>query len=162
MLLGGVDASEDPTADGLDVMRSLWTGSGLASLTLRTAVAATAASRPRPQLPIIIAHGECDGLLPIAFASGAYVDALDMVGQRPVYWRVPHAQHFDAFLSLAEFGNRHVPLMPYGYAALDALLAHLTHHVPLPSSHRFATAARGNVALQVTHLGMALPRHGPA
>jgi len=38
---------------------------------------------------------------------------------------VPYAQHFDAFLALPGFGEKHVPLLPYGYAALDRLWAHL-------------------------------------
>lgn len=162
MLLGDVDASDDPTATGLDDLRALWTGTGQAPQTLRTAVAATAANLPRRGLPIIIVHGEGDGLLPIAFSSEPYVETLEEAGLRPAYWRVPHAQHFDAFLSLPGFGERHVPLMPYGYAALDALFAHLTRNAPLPRSHRFATAARGNVALQTTNLGMAVLRQGTA
>jgi hydroxybutyrate-dimer hydrolase len=46
-------------------------------------------------------------------------------GRHPLYWKVPYAQHFDAFLALPGFGERHLPLLPYGYAALDRLWAHL-------------------------------------
>ncbi|MEO7430441.1 MAG: 3-hydroxybutyrate oligomer hydrolase family protein [Dokdonella sp.] len=152
LLLGGVDGSDDPTATGLEALRALWTGNDQAPQRLRTAVAETAVTLPHTDLPIIVVHGERDGLLPIAFSSGPYVEAIEEAGCRPVYWRVPHAQHFDAFLALPRFGERHVPLMPYAYAALDALFAHLTRNVPLSPSHRFATTARGNVALEAANL----------
>jgi len=154
LLLGGVDGSADPSAAGLEALRALWSGSDTAAQTLRSAVALTSAKLPRTDLPIIIAHGERDGLLPIGFSSTPYVGALEEAGRRPVYWRVPHAQHFDAFLALPGFGDRHVALMPYGYAALDAMFAHLTKSAPFPPSHRFATAARGNRALEATNLAL--------
>ena len=54
----------------------------------------------------MIAQGKQDGLLPIAFSSAPYVAALQAAGRRPAFWRVPHAQHFDAFLGLPGFGDR--------------------------------------------------------
>jgi len=70
-------------------------------------------------------HGESDGLLPITLTSDPYVAWLRANGRHPIHWRVPHAQHFEAFLPLPGFGDRHAPLMPFGYAALDRLWAHL-------------------------------------
>jgi len=153
MLLGGVEASADPTAPGVQCLRALWDGDGDGAHALREAVAATAATLPRTDLPILVAQGEQDGLLPIDFASAPYVDALRAAGRVPTYWRVPHAQHFDAFLAVPGFGDRHVPLMPYGYRALDALWAHLERGVPLPASRRFATKPRGTVPLDRGMLG---------
>jgi len=154
LLLGASDTSSDPTAAGIDDLRALWSGDDADAVVLRTSIAATTASIPRAQLPIIVAHGEGDGLLPIVFTSTPYVAALETAGRRPIYWRVPHAQHFDAFLALPGFGDRHVPLMPYGYAALDALWSHLTQGAALPSSRRFATRPRGAATLDGVSLGL--------
>jgi hydroxybutyrate-dimer hydrolase len=154
MLLGGIDASADPPVRALDALRALWTGNTADAIALHASVAATAAKIPRADLPIVIAQGEGDGLLPIAFASAPYVAALEAAGCAPTYWRVPHAQHFDAFLALPAFGDRHVPLMPYGYAALDAMWAHLVHGASLPSSQTFETAARGTGVLDENALGL--------
>ena len=88
-------------------------------------VEATRAALPRVDLPIIIVHGQADGLVPIAFSSDPYVRWLEANGRRPVLWRVGHAQHFDAFLAFPGFGDLHVPLMPFAYAALDRMWAHL-------------------------------------
>ncbi|WP_300615083.1 3-hydroxybutyrate oligomer hydrolase family protein [Dokdonella sp.] len=152
-LLGGTDASPDPTWSGLDCLRRLWTGDSVDARALRTGVAATAAKIPRAGLPILVAQGEGDGLLPITFSGTPYVQALETAGRAPTYWRVPHAQHFDAFLGLPGFGDRHVPLMPYGYALLDALWAHLATGAPLPATRRLDTKPRGTTALDRGMLG---------
>jgi hydroxybutyrate-dimer hydrolase len=152
-LLGGTDASADPSWIGLDCLRALWSGDDADARRLHASVAATAAKRPRAGLPILIAQGERDGLLPIAFSSAPYVQALEAAGVAPVYWRVPHAQHFDAFLALPGFGDGYVPLLPYGYAALDALWAHLADGDALPASRRFDTTPRGAAALDRGKLG---------
>ncbi len=154
-LLGGTDASADPTGSGIECLRALWSGETTDARTLHASVAATAAKLPRADLPIIVAHGEDDGLLPMAFASAPYIAALEAAGRTPVFWRVPHAQHFDAFLALPAFGDRYVPLLPYGYAALDRLWAHLADGADLPPSRRFDSRPRGGGALD----GAALDLH---
>ena len=138
----------------MECLRALWDGDGEGAHALRESVAATAAKLPRADLPILVAQGEQDGLLPIDFASAPYVEALRSAGRAPTYWRVPHAQHFDAFLAVPAFGDRHVPLLPYGYAALDALWAHLDHGAPLPDSRTFATRPRGAGPLDRGMLGL--------
>ncbi|HEY6939831.1 3-hydroxybutyrate oligomer hydrolase family protein [Dokdonella sp.] len=153
-LLGGVDASADPCAAGIDGLRALWLGDDAAAHALRASVSATAVKLPREDLPIIVVHGEDDGLLPDAFHARTYVGALEAAARRPVYWRVPNAQHFDAFLALPGFGERYVPLLPYGYAALDALWAQLADGAPAPTSRRFATTPRGLGALGRDALGL--------
>jgi hydroxybutyrate-dimer hydrolase len=154
VLLGGTDASADPTAPGIDGLRALWTGDDADARQLRTSVAATAAKIPRDDLPIIVAHGEDDGLLPIAFSSTPYIAALENAGRNPVFWRVPHAQHFDAFLAFPSFGDGYVPLLPYGYAALDRMWTHLNRGDPLPASRRFVTRPRGVQVLDLAALGL--------
>ncbi|MEO5560556.1 MAG: 3-hydroxybutyrate oligomer hydrolase family protein, partial [Dokdonella sp.] len=154
MLLGGTDVSADPTAPGIDCLRALWTGSGADAQALRMSVAATVTSIPRTGLPIIVAQGEDDGLLPIAFNAQAYVAALENAGRQTVFWRVPHAQHFDAFLAVPAFGDRYVPLLPYGYAALDRMWAHLAQRAALPKSQRFETVPRGAGPLGTSNLAL--------
>jgi len=153
-LIGGTDATADPSAPGVECLRRHWTGDDATTFALRTAVASTAVALPRADLPLIVVHGEDDGLLPFAFTSAAYADALAASGRSPVLWRVPHAQHFDAFLALPAFGDRHVPLLPYGYAALDAMWAHLFDRAPLVHSRRFATTPRGTGALSRAQLAL--------
>jgi hydroxybutyrate-dimer hydrolase len=153
-LLGGTDATRDPAFGSLMHLRALWTGEDDHARALRSAVAASAARLPRDGLPIIVAQGERDGLLPIAFSSAPYIGTLEAAGRAPVYWRVPHAQHFDAFLGMTGFGERHVPLLPYGYAALDRLWAHLADDEALPASRRFDTTPRGTGALDAARLGI--------
>ncbi|MGN6521466.1 MAG: 3-hydroxybutyrate oligomer hydrolase family protein [Dokdonella sp.] len=155
-LLGGIDASSsaDPTASGIDCLRALWSSDDAAARVLRAAVAATAVKLPRAGLPLVVIHGEADGLLPEPFHSRVYVAALEAAGRNPAYWRVPHAQHFDAFLPLPGFGDRYVPLLPYGYAALDAVWAHLADGRSMPDARRFPSRPRGAGALDHDALGL--------
>ena len=132
-LFGGVNVSMDPTLVGEDCLRALWTGDDHPSQMLRASIAATAAKLPRADLPLWVVHGAADGLLPTAFTSAPYVTWLHEQGRHPLYWRVPYAQHFDAFLALPGFGERHVPLLPYGYVALDRLWAHLYEGAAWPT-----------------------------
>lgn len=124
-LSGGTDDSADPTLVGITGLRRLWTGDDADARALRASVQALAARLPRKDLPMWVLHGADDGLLPTAFTSEPYVAWLRAEGRQLLYWKVPHAQHFDAFLALPGFGERHLPLLPYGYAALDRLWAHL-------------------------------------
>jgi len=145
-------AGDDDAA--VDALRRLWSGDDADAHALRAAVAATRTRAPRDGLPVIIVHGEADGLLPCAFSATACVDAFAREGREPVYWRVPHAQHFDAFLALPGFGDHYVPQLPYAYAALDALWAHLATGAPLPRSRRFASRPRGSGPLERGRLGL--------
>ena len=124
-LFGGMDASPDPTFAGLRCLRALWDGDDVDARTLHTSVRELAARLPRKNLPVWVVHGAEDGLVPTAFTSEPYIEWLRTEGRTPHYWKVPHAQHFDAFLPLPGFGNAYVPLLPYGYAALDRMWAHV-------------------------------------
>jgi len=154
----GTDAG-DPSLRGLLCLRDLWTGNSAAGGIVKASVAATHAQLPRKDLPLWVIHGSEDGLLPIAFNSEPYVAWLRHNGRAPHYWPIAHAQHFDAFLAFPGFGDRYVPLLPYGYAALDAMYAHLVHGTPLPemSAPVPAATARGAAALGAAQLG--LPAH---
>jgi hydroxybutyrate-dimer hydrolase len=143
----------DPTAPGLRCLRELWAGDNAEARRLRASVAATAVRLPRRDLPIWVIHGAADGLLPPAFSSQPYVDWLRAEGRHPLFWRVPHAQHFDAFLPLPGFGDRHVPLLPYGYRALDQVFDHLLHGTPLTQPPQPHTLSRGAGSLRRKNLG---------
>ena len=147
------DAS-DPSLPGLRCLRELWTGDNAQAKTLHTSVAATAAQLPRKDVPIWVIHGRDDGLLPEAFNSDAYVAWLRANGRDPVYWPVSHAQHFDAFLALPGFGDRYVPLLPYGYAALDRMWQHLVERAPLTAGDVPAAVPRGGGKLDAAHLAL--------
>lgn len=132
-LVGGTHHSADPTLPGALCLRALWEGPDANAQALRDGVAATTVKRPRASLPLWVVHGADDGLLPAAFTSAPYVAWLRAEGGQPLYWEVPGAQHFDAFLAIPGFGDRYVPLLPYGYAALDRLWAHLYEGAPWPA-----------------------------
>lgn len=132
ILAGGTDLSLDPTLPGVLSLRELQTGHGSEAAQLRAAVEATAADMPREGLPILIVHGALDGLIPAAFSSEPYVKWLRDAGRTPVFWKVPYAQHFDSFLAFPDFGDRHAPLLPFGYAALDRAWATVAEGRALP------------------------------
>lgn len=153
-LFGGVDASFDPTLSGVRCLRALWEGDSADARTLHTAVTTLAAKMPRADLPIWVVHGAGDGLIPTAFSSEPYVAWLREQGRTPRYWKVPHAQHFDGFLALPGFGDAHVPLMPFTYAALDRMAAHLFDGEPLADPPTPQTRPRGAGALEAGMLGL--------
>jgi hydroxybutyrate-dimer hydrolase len=154
-LFGGTSVSADPTLSGVECLRALWTGSDHEAQALHASVLATAVKMPRRELPLWVLHGAGDGLLPTAFSSEPYVQWLRDQGRRPIYWKVPHAQHFDAFLSLPGFGDQHVPLLPYGYLALDRLWAHLYDGAAWPAERPTPQARpRGPRALERSTLGL--------
>lgn len=119
--------------EGLRCLRGLWTERSDIARQLHAGVAQTQAAPPRDGLPVIVVHGTDDGLIPMAFSSAPYVAAARTAGRGDVrYWQVRRAQHFDAFLALPQFTPHYVPLLPYVYAALDRLDAHLDGKGSLP------------------------------
>ncbi|MDE2271668.1 MAG: hydrogenase [Xanthomonadaceae bacterium] len=153
-LSGGLEASADPTLPGVLALRALWEGTSADAASLHEAVDALAAGLPRADLPIWVVHGAEDGLIPAAFTSDPYVEWLRNAGRTPRYWRVPHAQHFDAFLQLPGFGDRYVPLLPYGYTVMEHVHAHVVRGVPLPDSACPQPRPRGAAALDPGKLGL--------
>lgn len=154
-LSGGASASVDPHVETLEYLRKLWTGDDPEARVLQAWVAETAVRVPRRGLPLGVVHGVSDGLVPLAFSSEPYVAWLREQERQPVFWKVPHAQHFDAFLSLPRFGERYVPLLPYGYAALDRLWSHLYEGETWPSEvDSPETRPRGTGRLQREALGL--------
>ena len=141
----------DPTLHGLDCLRALWDD---ASSPLHVAVNATRAALPRTDLPMVVIHGVEDGLVPMAFSGGAYVEWLRQNDRQPAWWPITSGQHFDAFLAFPGFGDRHVPLLPYAHAAFDQVLAALIEGRPVPSLDAPNATPRGAVPLDASHLGL--------
>ena len=129
----------DPTLQGNYCLRLLWDEDGGA---VPDGVAQTEAAPPRAGLPVIVVHGADDGLVPEAFSGAAYARWTRGQGRPVSYWRVRNAQHFDAFLGLPVLGMRYVPMMPYGYRALDAAWAHVADGAALPGDADIATTPR--------------------
>ena len=144
----------DQTWQGVAALRELWTKTGDAATRLSESVRATQARLPRKELPIFIVHGAEDGLIPAAFSSDAYVGWLRTHDRNAYYWRVPHAQHFDSFLSWPGFGDRYVPMMPYAYAALDHMYAHVVQGRLLDPGPTPASVPRGASMLETKHLAL--------
>ncbi|WP_223878065.1 D-(-)-3-hydroxybutyrate oligomer hydrolase [Luteimonas sp. MC1825] len=150
-------APPDLTLAGLQCLRGLWTGDSEAAVRVRDGIAATRAAPPRAGLPVIVVHGADDGLIPMAFTSAPYVASARSAGREVSFWQVRNAQHFDAFLMLPDYGSRYLPLLPYVYAALDRVDAHLDSGAALPADAEIETRVRpAGTALEAAHL--AIPR----
>ncbi|HUD41883.1 MAG TPA: 3-hydroxybutyrate oligomer hydrolase family protein [Dokdonella sp.] len=153
-LLEDAAAGADPAWPGLDCLRALWTGDGADAARLRAAVAATEVRLPRRELPLVVIHGEADGLIPIAFSGLPYVQWLRDHGRAPVWWPIADGQHFDAFLAMPGFGDRYVPLLPYGDAAFERVLDALREGRAVELGPAPATRPRGARALDAAGLGL--------
>ena len=154
--IGVIDArkeSADSAWNGLAELAALPNRDDVGSI-VRASIEATQARLPRKDLPIFIVHGAEDGLIPPQFSSTPYVEWLRANGRRPLHWCVPHAQHFDAFLALPGFGDRYVPLLPYAYAAIAKMVAHVTTGTPLEATRTPAPTPRGASRLDPGHLDL--------
>ncbi|MFJ2102646.1 3-hydroxybutyrate oligomer hydrolase family protein [Streptomyces anulatus] len=116
---------------------------------------AAAARAPRRGLPIVVIHGLHDGLVPIGMTSDRYVPLARKAGAQIAYWRVDHAQHFDSLLAFPDYRKRYVPLLPYMFAAMDQVWAHLedpAHALPQdalvqPTPRAEAPLLRGQLSI---------------
>lgn len=147
---------EHPTSPltTLQCLRGLWSGDDANAQRVRKGIAETRAGLPRKDLPVVVIHGIDDGLIPPAFSSAPYVQQAQAAGRDVRYWQVRNAQHFDAFLGLPDYGARYLPLLPYVYAALDRVNAHLDGGAALPADAVIATTPRAGKALQASNLAM--------
>lgn len=154
--VGLVDARMAPpdlTLEGLQCLRGLWTGEGADADRVHGGIAGTRAGPPRAGLPVVVVHGLDDGLIPVAFSSAPYVAHARAAGRDVRYWQVTNVQHFDGFLALPDYGARYLPLLPYVYAALDRVDAHLDG-AALPADAVITTTPRGAGPLEASHLAM--------
>ncbi len=155
-LMSGPDANAaDPTFPGLMCLRQLATGGGDAALRVQSGIDAMRAAPPREGLPVVVVHGRDDGLVPMALSSAPYVAMARQAGRDVRFWQVGPAQHFDAFLALPDYGARYLPLLPYVYAALDRVEAHLDGSGALPADAVIdATARESGRPLEASQLAM--------
>jgi hydroxybutyrate-dimer hydrolase len=159
-LISPPEADAVPGLAGLPCLRALWSGDDTDARTLKSAIAETHAGPPRVGLPLIVAHGLDDGLIPEAFSSAVYVAQAEAAGRPLRYWQLPHVQHFDGLLGLPPLAARYLPLLPYGYRALDLLWADLeAGRTPINERKRIQSRARGGDAagvapLSAEHLGL--------
>ncbi|TDK28753.1 hydrogenase [Luteimonas aestuarii] len=148
-------APPDFTLQGLQCLRALNDDDGAAARRVREGIAATTAGMPRKGLPVVVIHGADDGLVPMAFTSTPYVAAAKEAGADVRFWQVRNAQHFDGFLALPDYATRYVPMLPYVYAALDRVSAHLDGQGTLPADADIATTPRAaGSALEAAHLAI--------
>ncbi len=136
VLLDALASGADAALPALQCLRQLAVGDkpGALALGIRQSVEETRARLPRAGLPIVLMHGTHDGLVPEAFTSGPYSVWLRENDRPHTYWRLEHAQHFDAFLGLPPLARRYLPLLPYAWRGMDALWNHLEDGIPLPNS----------------------------
>ena len=127
---------EDPAFAGLDCVWRLRSGGSALSRTIRESMAATVSSATPRAGRVLVLHGVDDGLVPAAFASRAWIDAVrERAPQaQTYYWEIPNVQHFDAFLGLPSFAGRMLPLIPYAHQALDLAWAAVVHGKPMPAA----------------------------
>ena len=99
--------------------------------------------------PAIIVQGRADALVPINHASRPYLGANQVVEGKSShlsFYEITNGQHFDAFLSVAGFDTRFVPLHYYNIQALNLMWNHLKNGAPLPPSQVVRTVPRGGTA----------------
>jgi hydroxybutyrate-dimer hydrolase len=155
LLDGLAGEGPDPAWPGLRCLRALWEGGDEASGQIRAAISATRAAPPRAGLPVLVVHGLDDGLVPEVHTSAPYVAAARAAGRAIGYWQVENAQHFDAFLGLPGYAGAYVPLLPYVYAALDRVDAHLSGQALPPGDARVPARPRAaGEALEARHLAL--------
>lgn len=144
----------DPSLSRLQCLRGLWSGPSAEAGRVRRGVAETRAGLPRKGLPVTVIHGADDGLIPMAFTSVPYVAKARAAGRDVRFWQVRHAQHFDAFLGLPDYGARYLPMLPYVYRALDRTLAALEQGQPMPADAVIDTVPRAGKPLTAEHLAL--------
>ncbi|WP_343730339.1 3-hydroxybutyrate oligomer hydrolase family protein [Duganella sp.] len=153
----------DQSLDAFLCLRSLATGidavSGAAltgtlaaqSARVRAGMAEVAATGNLKGKPAIIVHGRSDALIPVNFASRAYVGlnaTAEGSASKLRYIEVTNANHFDSFTNALPANI--VPLHVYLFRALDAMLANLRSNAALPPSQVVRTVTRADNTTPLT------------
>ncbi|MEM5453509.1 D-(-)-3-hydroxybutyrate oligomer hydrolase [Paraburkholderia phytofirmans] len=134
-------ATADASYQGASCLRTLWTNG-----TLTNSVEAIRVNANLHGKPTIIVQGRADTLVPINHASRPYLglNQLSEGGASKLsFYEVTNAQHFDAFLGVAGFDSRFLPLHYYNLQALNLMWSHLKSGTPLPPSQVIHTIPRG-------------------
>ncbi|MEM9880556.1 MAG: 3-hydroxybutyrate oligomer hydrolase family protein [Pseudomonadota bacterium] len=115
-------------------LRALVTSSSAAAKKVQQGMGEAMAHGRNSGVPTLIVHGQSDPLIAPCHSSKAYVAAATASGQDMKNWRlynIPKAQHFETLLTVPEFADTYVALLPYFFAALDTCEAHLFENTPL-------------------------------
>ncbi|MYN38023.1 D-(-)-3-hydroxybutyrate oligomer hydrolase [Duganella sp. FT109W] len=159
-----VSGIADQSLDGFLCLRSLATGTDAVtgapltgtlaaqSTRVRAGVAEVAASGNLKGKPAIIVQGRSDTLIPVNFASRAYVGlnaSVEGSASKLRYIEVTNANHFDSFANALPANI--VPLHVYLFRALDAMLANLrSSATALPPSQVVRTVTRADNTTAIT------------
>ncbi|WP_246278908.1 D-(-)-3-hydroxybutyrate oligomer hydrolase [Paraburkholderia ultramafica] len=144
--LGAVDhrlATADASFAGAACLRAQWTSGAL-----NGSVDAIRVNANLHGKPTIIVQGRADALVPINHASRPYLGMNQLAegsASKLSFYEVTNAQHFDAFLGVAGFDTRFVPLHYYNLQALNLMWSHLKSGTPLPPSQVIRTIPRGGL-----------------
>ncbi|CAB3650459.1 D-(-)-3-hydroxybutyrate oligomer hydrolase [Paraburkholderia phenoliruptrix] len=134
-------ATVDASYAGAACVRTLWTNGAL-----NNSVEAIKVNANLHGKPAIIVQGRADALVPINHASRPYVATNQLVegaASKLSFYEITNGQHFDAFLGVAGFDTRFVPLHYYNIQALNLMWNHLKNGAPLPPSQVVHTVPRG-------------------
>ncbi|WP_250509436.1 D-(-)-3-hydroxybutyrate oligomer hydrolase [Caballeronia sp. GACF4] len=136
-------ATPDASFAGAACLRALWANGNATMTASVNAIRVNANLRGKPA---IIVQGRSDALVPINHASRPYLGAnkvVEGINSQLSLYEITNGQHFDAFLSVAGFDTRFVPVHYYNLQALNLMWAHLKNNAPLPPSQVVHTVARG-------------------
>ncbi len=114
---------DDPAFAGLSCLRELVTGDRQEADLLRASLLSAQATAFLSDIPVLVIHGRDDGLVPVEFSSRPYVAMARNHGADIAYWEIDHVQHFDALLAAPGFAGNYAPILPYGWAGLDRIMA---------------------------------------
>ena len=131
---------------GAQCLRQLWT---VPSAALQSGVNEVRVTGNLRAKPTIIVHGRSDALVPVNHTSRPYFGTNKIVegaASRLSYIEVLNGQHFDAFLSLAGYDTRFIPLHHYATQALNLMWNHLRTGAALPVSQVVRAVPRGGTA----------------
>jgi len=138
-------ATADASFAGAACLRGVWNGDAR----MAASVEAIRVNANLHGKPAIIVQGRSDTLVPINHASRPYA-AMNKFAEgnssNLSFYEVTNGQHFDAFLGVAGFDTRFVPLHYYNLQALNLMWAHLKNGAPLPPSQVVHTVPRGGTA----------------
>ncbi|WP_321810185.1 MULTISPECIES: D-(-)-3-hydroxybutyrate oligomer hydrolase [unclassified Burkholderia] len=148
-------ATSDASYAGAACLHALWTQGNPAMAASVSAVRVTGKLQNKPT---IIVQGRSDALVPVNHASRAYLaqnSIADGAHSQLSFYEITNGQHFDAFLSVAGFDTRFIPVHYYYLQALNLMWDHLTRGTPLPPSQIVRTTPRGGVPGQAPQLAAA-------
>lgn len=137
---------QDFNIDGAVCLRNLFTSTASPTATqVRASIEEIKRNGNLRGKPAVIVHGRSDTLVPVNHTSRPYYALNKQVdtASKLAYYEVTHAQHFDAFLGLAGYDTRLVPLHRYVIQGMDIVYNHLRNGTAIPPSQVVRSTPRG-------------------